>query len=283
MKSTTRLITSALRPNTITRALSHHKASDAATTIRPEDIKITPLLPNDYDHFETFRKIITDERIVFTSSWIDKWFGVENLRQKCSHTKMKLQLIDEGDAEIALPEEVVEAHNRGVPPDKIALDRFFSLQPNKDKLREIYLGMTSRVAETGLGYYKFEDASDRRLLGGGSLAPISDGIPIEKVDIALHILDRQKGIGSICLKELLTKAFDECGVSQVVGSSLIDHPGTPTLCAKHGMVMKNQDNMKYYFISKKMWEANKESNLEEEMKSPKAASTHYGKGEGKGR
>ena len=278
-----RLLTSVFkRPNAMTRALSYSKASDQSA-IAPNDIIITPLLPNDYDHFETFKKIITDDRIVFTSSWIDRWFGVDSLKQKCAHTKMKLQLIDEGDMEIALPEEVMEAHNRGVSAEKIALDRFFSLHPNKEKLREIYLEMTGRAVETGLGYYKFESKSDNRLLGGGSLAPMSEGIPVEKVDVALHILDRQKGIGSICLKSLLTKAFEECGVTQVVGSSLVEHPGTPTLCAKHGMVMKNQDNMKYYLITKKMWEANKESNLDEEMNSPKAASTHYGRGNAQGR
>lgn len=271
-----------LTPNAIIKNPTHLKTV-SYSTVTENDIKITALLPNDYDHFETFKRIITDERIVFTSSWIDKWFGVENLRQKCTHTKMKLQLIDEGDAEIALPEEVVEAHNRGVPYSKIALDRFFNFQPNKDKLREIYLEITNRVVETGLGYYKFEHTSDNRLVGGGALAPLYDVTPVEKVDIAMHVLDPKKGIGTFCLNKLLTKAFEEHDIKQVVGSSLVEHAKTPTLCAKHGMIMKNQNDMKYYFISKKMWEANKESNLDEEMENPKVAANYFGKSGGKGR
>jgi len=267
------------KPNTSTRVLSHSKASDPTPSISAEDLRITILLPDNYDHFETFSKIITNENVVFTSSWIDKWFGIKALRQKCDHTATKLRLVAEGDSEIALPEEIMDAYRSGVSPAQIALNRFFSLPANKDKLRGVYLEMTGRAEETGLGYYKFEDR-DRKLLGGGALAPISDGVPVEKVDIALHILLAKQGIGSFCLNKLLTKAFEECGVKQVWGSSIINHPGTPTLCAKHGMMIKNHDGMKYYFIDEKMWETNKDRM--KIMDDPHAASTRYGKGEGKG-
>jgi metal transporter CNNM len=89
-----------------------------------------------------------------------------------------------------------------------------------------------------------DDADD--LIGGGALAPISDDA--RKVDVALHILKPRQGIGSHCLERLLDIAFKEKGVEQVWGSSIIDHPGTPTLCAKHGMIIQNIDGMKYYFI-----------------------------------
>jgi len=277
-----KLLTSVLKPDTVTRAFSHYRASGLSDIgFNSEDINITLLKPNDYDDFQTFKRIVTDENIAFTSSWIEKWFGIEALRQKCSHTETKLKLVSEGDTEIVLPEEVMESYRKGVSPSQIALDRFFNASDNGKKLREIFLEMTGRSAETGLGYYKFEDISDNRLLGGGALAPISDGIPVEKVDIAMHILDPKKGIGSFCLNSLLKKAFEEHGVQQVWGSSIINHPGTPTLCAKHGMMIKNQEGMKYYFIDKEMWETNKEKM--KIMDNPHAASIHYGKGEGKGR
>lgn len=102
------------------------------------------------------------------------------------------------------------------------------------------------------------------------------------VDVALHILTPKQGIGSFCLNKLLTKAFEEHGVKQVWGSSIINHPGTPTLCAKHGMLIKNQDGMKYYFIDSDMWKTNKDKMSI--MDDPHAASTSYGKGKsGKGK
>ena len=273
---TTRLLTSLLRPNTVTRPFSHLKASNPSI-IGADDIKITTLLPNNYDHFETFGQIITHENVVFTSSWIDKWFGLKTLRQKCDHTETKLKLISEGDSEIAMPEEVMLAYKSGMSPAQIALNRFFTIPANKTKLREIYLEMTGRAEETGLGYYKFEDAS-QKLLGGGALAPISRDGSSDMVDVALHILTSKQGIGSFCLNKLLTKAFEERGVKQVWGSSIINHPGTPTLCAKHGMMIRNQDGMKYYFIDSDMWRTNKDKmNI---MNDPHAASTSYGKGKG---
>lgn len=268
-----------LTPNTIVRNPTHLKAA-SYSTFTENDIKITALLPNDYDHFEEFKKIITDESILFSSTTMQKIFDFREIHKKCSHTKIKLQLIDAGDTEIALPKEVIEAHNRGVPYSKIALDRFFAMPVNGDKLREIYLEMTGRTQETGLGYYKFENTLDNKLLGGGALAPISKGIPVEKVDVALHILDSKKGIGSFCLNRLLTKAFEEHGVQQVWGTSIIDHSGTSTLGAKYGMMIKNQDGMKYYFIDKEMWKTNKEKM--QIMDDPHVVLNQYGRNNGKG-
>lgn len=271
---TARLLASILKPSTAIRSLSHVKASDLSAT-GIDHIKVTTLLPDDNDHFKTFGRILTNESVVFTSSWIDKWFGIKALRQKCDHTETKFRLIAEGDSDIAMPEEVMAEYKSGVSPAQIALNRFFSVPANKAKLREIYLEMTGRAKQTGLGYYKFEDSSEK-LLGGGALAPISgDGDPL-MVDIALHILEAKKGIGSFCLNQLLTKAFEEHAVEQVWGSSIINHPGTPTLCAKHGMMIRNQGGVKYYFIDSDMWKTNK--GKMSIMDDPHAASTTYGRG-----
>jgi hypothetical protein len=268
------LLASLIRPNSVIRALSHSQTQNAALERNGLDgIVITTLLPESYDHFESFKKIITHENVVFTSSWINKWFGNETLKKRCDQTAKKIALYDDGDSEILLPQEVLEAHMRGVNPTQIALDRFFSLDENKQKLREIYKEMTGRSQETGLGYYKFED-SEANLIGGGALAPISEDC--KKVDIALHILKPKRGIGSVCLERLLNIAFKERGVEEVWGSSIINHPGTPTLCAKHGMIIQNEGDMKYYYIDKKMREAS-EGKAEKIHKNPIAASTHYGK------
>ena len=269
-----KLLTSILRPSALTRAISCVKASEFQV-VAPENIKITTLLPDSLDHFETFKKIITNENIVFTSSWIDKWFGIKSLRQKCERTEIKLKLIEEGDTELSMPQEVMLAYKRGFSPAQITLNRFFSLEENKERLRDVYTQMTSRAHETGLGYYKFENSSNI-LLGGGALAPISDSNSVEKVDIALHILTPKKGIGSFCLDKMLTKAFEEHSVKEVWGSSIINHPGTPTLCAKHGMIIQNFEGMKYYYINDRMWEASKGKG-ENLRNNPIAASNFYNK------
>jgi hypothetical protein len=278
MKTGKLLITALVKPRSFIGVRSYSKISDPEK-IRMEDIRITALRPNDYDDFEIFKKIITNEDVAFAVPRIDQCFDNKILRQKCYHTKEKLRLIDEGDSEIVMPEEVLSAYRSGISPAQIALDRFFTVPTNKTKLREIYLEMTGRAEETGLGYYKLEDASGR-LLGGGALAPISgEGNP-EMVDVALHILEARRGIGSFCLNKLLTKAFEEHGVKQVWGSSIINHPGTPTLCAKHGMMIKNQDGLKYYFIDSDMWKTNKDKLGI--MDDPRAASTTYGRIKDKG-
>lgn len=275
MRPATGLLRSLLKPGTATRALSYAKAGDIVTKIlTPDDIKITALLPNDYDHFDAFKRITTNENIVFTSSWINKWFGIDRLKKRCDQTAQKIKLYDDGDPEMMIPQEVLEAHRRGVSSTQIALDRFFSSEENKQKLREIYKEMTGRVEATGLGYYKFEDRTND-LIGGGALAPLSEDA--KKVDIALHILKPRQGIGSHCLERLLDIAFKEKGVEQVWGSSIIDHPGTPTLCAKHGMIIQNINGMKYYFMDRRMREASEGKAEEVVRKNPIAASTHYGK------
>ena len=269
MRTTPKLLTSLIKPITSTRALSSVKISDLKTAT--DDIKITPLRPHHYEDFETFKQIITNQNIVFTSSWIDKWFGIEKLKKECRFMSQKIEMFESGDREISISEETIRNYKQGVSPTQIALNRFFNIEENKKMLREVYLQMTGRVEQTGLGYYKFED-NGLDLLGGGALAPISDCAT--KVDIALHILKPKQGIGSSCLEKLLDIAFKEQSVEQVWGSSIIDHPGTPTLCAKHGMIIQNVNGMKYYFIDKSMREAS-QGKANFVLKHPMAASTHY--------
>lgn len=116
--------------------------------------------------------------------------------------------------------------------------------------------MTNKAEQTDLGYYKFEDRTND-LIGGGALAPLSEDA--KKVDIALHILKPRQGIGSYCLEKLLKMAFKEKGVEQVWGSSPIDHPATPVICAQHGMIIQNKDGLKYYFMDKEMWDVTKDN------------------------
>lgn len=242
-------------PSTIVRNASYLKAKNYPT-IGIENLKITTLLPNNYDHFECFKKILTSENVVFNSSWIDQWFGAKLLKKKCLQTETKIKLFEEGDDDIRLSESTIKDYRMGITPSQIAINNFFSEQGNIKKLREIYLEMTSKAEQTGLGYYKFED-QHQDLIGGGALAPLSQDA--KKVDVALHILKPKQGIGSHCLEKLLEMAFKEKGVEQVWGSSIIDHPATPVICAKHGMIIRNLDGMKYYFIDKKMWEVSKDN------------------------
>lgn len=279
MRPVSGLLTSLLKPSTLTRAFSCNKASIPLLRTAFDDILITSLRPRNYEDFQTFKAIITNENIVFTSSWINKWFGIDQLKKRCDFMSKKLEMLEAGDSEINLPEDVLEAYRSGLSPTQIALNRFFTTNENKDNLRRIYLEMTSQSEKTGLGYYKFEDGN-RELLGGGALAPISeDG---KKVDIALHILKPKQGIGSYCLERLLDIAFKERDVDQVWGSSIIEHPGTPTLCAKHGMIIQNitaedGEKMKYYFIDRRMREASIGKAEEIVRKNPIAASTRYNK------
>ena len=56
-----------LTPNTIIRNPTNLKTACYAT-FSENDIGITALLPNDYDHFKTFKRVITDESIFFSST-----------------------------------------------------------------------------------------------------------------------------------------------------------------------------------------------------------------------
>lgn len=83
-------------PSTIVRYASHSKIN-SYPIVEVANLKITTLLPNNYDHFECFRQILTSENVVFSSSWINKCFGIERLRKRCDFMSKKLEMLDAGD------------------------------------------------------------------------------------------------------------------------------------------------------------------------------------------
>lgn len=249
------------------------ESSSQISKIARDNIRTSVLMPNSQEGFDIFEQIITDEKVIFTSSWADKSFGIQKLRHFCSNFKTKMELANEGDEDVVVDERDLQDFRDGKSVTQIALNRFFSSEKNQGKLRTIYEEISADAANSGLGYYKFEDQNGA-LLGGGALAPIPSDDGRKRVDIALHILRPQQGIGTTCISKLLHHAFEEMGVDEVWGSSIIDHPGTPTLCAKHGMIINNVGGMKYYYIDKEMWAVTK-SRENKIRDNPISAADHY--------
>lgn len=255
-------------PRTTTKPISSSNLSKQyytqrnISTDKKGDIEVSYLRPENEDDYQIFKKIITNESIVFTSSWMDKGFGIKEIKDHCDTYNMIFHVIKKlgpqnAKSKVLISNSELEKYEKGESKTQIALDNFFSIKENDIKLRKIFSDLSQKIDSTGLGYYKFTD-NEGRLLGGGALIPIdSDGSRIKKVDIGLHILHPLQGTGSRCLGMLLAKAFEEKGVDEVRGTSISSHPGTPTLCARFGMVIRNEpdEGMKYYYISKRMWEA----------------------------
>ncbi len=230
------------------------------STLDSKDIEMTTLFPDNEEDFQIFKGIITSEGVVFTSSWINEYFGIAALREHCADFETQIRLLAKKGWKIDfVSEQDLLDYRQGKSPVQIALDNFFSKRENSDTLRIAYKKITSK-ASIGLGYYKFTDKSSGKFLGGGALVPLeeaTEGDSVKKVDIALHILYTKQGFGTICLDKLLNAAFKEHKIKQVIGSSIIQHLGTPTLCAKYGMIMENIGNKKYYFIDDEMWKTNR--------------------------
>jgi hypothetical protein len=226
------------------------------------DLEITTLKPDSEDDFQTFKTIITNEKVVFTSSWVDQYFGIATLKDFCADFETQLKLASKGrHGVVVAPKDLKNYQDGKLSATQIALNNFFSegIDDNDTKLRAAYKQITSE-AESGLGYYKVVDKNSGKFVGGGALAPLEkDEISgkVTKVDVALHILEAKKGIGTACLAKLLKSAFEDHKITQVWGSSVIDHPGTPTLCASQGMMIKNVGDKKYYLMTEQMWEAAK--------------------------
>jgi hypothetical protein len=267
-----------LKPSTSTSVAMYSLVVGGSEIKTPleNSVKITTLLPGHEDHFDIFKRVITHPTIALTSSWIDKWFGITKLNIYCRNFESKLAMADAGDTDVLMPQETLDAFHTGAVPRQLALNKFFLLRENDIKLRMIYEGLVERAEESGLGYYKFSNTADE-LLGGGALAPlVKKSEPVKKVDIALHILEQKKGIGNLCMAVLLKRAFEECGVEEVWGSSVMDHPISPVICAKYGMIIESnaETGMKHYFIDKSMWDATKDKR-EKVRRDPIAASTHF--------
>jgi hypothetical protein len=236
-----------------------HYTKKATSRVDSKDIEMTALFPDNEEDFQIFKGTITNEGVVFTSSWIDEYFGITTLKEHCADFETQIKLLAKKGWKIDfVSEHDLLDYKQGKSPIQIALDNFFSKKENDDKLRIAYKKITSK-ASIGLGYYKFTDKSSGKFLGGGALIPIeeiTESDSVKKVDIALHILYMKQGFGTACLNKLLNTAFKEHKVKQVIGSSVIQHLGTPTLCAKYGMIMENIGNKKYYFIDDEMWKTN---------------------------
>jgi len=268
-----------LTPQPILRAFGAIRlASRVVSSKKSGDIKITLLLPDNPQHRADFQKIVTNENIIFTSSWMDKWFGLSKIKSFTDKFSVKLDLVTSGDQDVTLPEAALQQIRSGLSPVQVGLNLFFKSKDNENKLHEIYAALTSKAVKTGLGYFKFEN-NDDSLIGGGALAPLSDGDKVAKVDVALHILDQKKGLGSTCLSILLEEAFEKHDIQEVVGSSLREHKVTPAICAKHGMIIINDQNLdiKVYYMDRDMWKASKGKLEKLEEKSTDVAATRYGR------
>ncbi len=228
-------------------ARDRHPYTIIASSKRHGKLRIVPLLPENQKDFESFKKIITNEGVVFTSSWIDTMFNLKTLKEYCNNFKT----IQEG------------------------LDDFFSQEKNYEKLQDNFYNLTQYNVSHHAGYCAVLDKNNN-LIGGLGLVPtkiISTELndEVKRLDIAFHILpEHQKGgIGTILVERMLRYVFDELesdlidfkpSVKEVVGSSIHTQIGTYTLCSKFGMVIRekelaNGEIYKYYYIDSDMWEA----------------------------
>lgn len=271
---------SGLLPSAVLRNVSSVRLSglEAKKPIVIEDIKITTLLPDNQDHYKTFVRIITDKDVIFTSPWMNKWFGLNDVKEYRDDFELRLKLAAKGYPDLKMLTEDLEAYKAdNSRASQLALDRFFSKGKNEESLVRIYKDITHDAKDTDLGYYKLEDG-EKKLLGGGALVPIEGkDHHVEKVDLAVHILERNRGVGTTCLDFLLNKAFDECGVKEVHGSSIMEKVRIPTLCSRHGMIMKiNRDGELRSFLDSDMWKATR-GKKEKVAEDPIVAATYYAK------
>lgn len=222
------------------------------------DVEMIPLLPERDDHFQDFKKIITNEKVVFTSSLIADSFDMTLLNHYCDNFELKLKMKLEDDPDINLPDYIMTEYMEVKTSVQLALNRFFSFELNAKKLREVYKLVVAEFKKTGLGYYKFEDLS-KKLLGGGALIPIPESDDkIKKVNFVLHIIDQNNGAGSICCDRLIQMAFDEYGVEEIWCKSMEKDLKVANFMFEHGMIIRsNKKGEQIYFMDKKIREVTK--------------------------
>ncbi len=224
--------------------------------ITDSEIITTPLLLSDDEHFQTFKTIITNEKIVFSSWFIASHFDMTMLKNYCNNFELKIHLTLSEDPDVRLPEEIVRLIGK-YSSTQLALNRFFGFEENIKILKELYEIIITDSEETGFGYFKFEDQS-KNLLGGGALVLVEDEESLNhKIDLALHILNQNHGIGSICLEKLFKKAFEECDVDEIWSRSAKKDLEITNFMCKHGMIIKDDEKSgeQFYFMDKKMYEA----------------------------
>lgn len=236
--------------------------SEQKVFLTDNDIEMVPLLPENDEHFQDFKKIITDQKVVFTSSLIADRFDMMQLNHYCDNFELKLKMKLEDDPDINLPDQIMAEYMEVKTSVQLALNRFFSFEKNAQNLREVYELVVAEFKRTGLGYYKFEDVS-KKLLGGGALIPILESCDkIKKVDFALHIIDQNNGVGSVCCDRLIKKAFDEYGVEEMWCRSMEKDLKVASFMSEHGMIIRGNKKLggQVYFMDRKMREALKNRN-----------------------
>lgn len=238
--------------------LTNNSESDQNKNLKiTKELKIstTLLSKNNESHYEIFKKIITDENVIFNSWFIASCFDIYSLQSYCDSFELKIKLTLADDPDIKLPAEII-AQTSTKTSTQLAINRFFSFEEREKNLKELYQIITSDSEKTGLGYFIFED-SEKNLLGGGALIIIEDETNSnKKVDLALHILKQNCGIGNLCLEKLFQIAFQEKKIDEIWSRSLKEGINVANFMGKHGMVIRTDDNNEdFYFINKSIYES----------------------------
>lgn len=235
---------------------NHILTSDSDQISSNIEIKIT-LLRNSEEDFKIFKNIITNKDVIFNSWFISSSFDITMIKNYCDNFDLKINLALMDDPDVKLPSEIMKLIGKQ-SSTQLALNRFFDLEENLKTLKELYQVIINDSANTGLGYFKFEDKSNN-LLGGGALILIEDDSnnSIKKCDLAIHILNQHHGIGDICLRNLFHKSFVDHDISEIYSRSARDALEITNFMCKHGMSLidDEQSGDIVYFINKKMWES----------------------------
>lgn len=221
--------------------------SEGSVKFKDTDITLVKLTDCDED-FEDFKKIITNENVIFNSWFMANQFDMSAVRNYCETFELKINLTLVGDPDVSLPEETMKKVGR-YSSNQLALDRFFSFEENSKALRELFIMMLNNSDKIELGYFVFSNGD--KILGGGALTFFdSDN---KKVNLAIHIIDQGKGIGDICLRKLLRVAFNQDNINEIWVKSAKNNLYIANFLGKHGMIIKSENEAEFYYIDKEIF------------------------------
>ncbi len=243
-----------LNPSSKRYELEEEKENKKPVT--KSDLIATLLSENNDEHYQIFKRIITDENVIFNSWFIASRFDMSALRNYCDSFELKITLTLSDDPDVKLPEETMKQVTKKSSM-QLAIDRFFSFEEQEKTLKELYQIITSDSEKTGLGYFVFQNNSGAAL-GGGALVIIDDETTLDKkVDLALHILEQHRGIGNLCLEKLFQIAFKEKGVDEICSRPAKEDIGVANFMSKHGLIIKEdrRSREEFYFINKSIYES----------------------------
>ncbi len=243
-----------LNPSSKRYELEEEKENKKPVT--KSDLIATLLSENNDEHYQIFKRIITDENVIFNSWFIASRFDMSALRNYCDSFELKITLTLSDDPDVKLPEETMKQVTKKSSM-QLAIDRFFSFEEQEKTLKELYQIITSDSEKTGLGYFVFQNNSGAAL-GGGALVIIDDETTLDKkVDLALHILEQHRGIGNLCLEKLFQIAFEEKGVDEIWSRPAKEDIGVANFMSKHGLIIKEdrRSREEFYFINKSIYES----------------------------